>query len=255
MSLHTNMSRAEVLHRYETFRDKCQPNLYDFFNAFKPYHLVSCCAWGQAVDPAQSTGGTNSGQNGSSKSVLGGPFNPESANCLRQEIYFGTRADEFSTYNKSNNQKWLGGPASLLAVGEVDIAKQGYQLEQSKGRISMEREGTGAGQGSAYQQFLKGQQAKLKVKKILIHPGEINSFKSWPMNRKILASHSDHNEIFVWDMNLQQCVGNKHKTEPSLPNMILIGHSSQPTYALGWSNIKPIIASGNRTGQIILWDL
>lgn len=64
----------------------------------------------------------------------------------------------------------------------------------------------GGGQSnSAYQQQQKGQQAqaKLKVTKILIHPGEINSFRCWPLNRRILASHSDHHEIFIWDINQQ----------------------------------------------------
>jgi len=37
--------------------------------------------------------------------------------------------------------------------------------------------------------------------------------------------------------------------------MILTGHQSQPTYALGWSNIKPIVASGGRNGDIMLWNL
>ena len=60
-----------------------------------------------------------------------------------------------------------------------------------------------SGSQSAYQQQQKGQQAqaKLKVTKIIIHPGEINSFRSWPPNRRILASHSDHHEIFIWDVN------------------------------------------------------
>ena len=47
----------------------------------------------------------------------------------------------------------------------------------------------------------------------------------------------------------------KHKSEPSSPNMILTGHQSPPTYALGWSNIKPIVASGGRCGDIMLWNL
>ena len=88
------MNRGEIIERYETFRDRCQPNLYDFFNAYRPYHLVSCCGWGPALI--------------------------ESENCLKQEIFFGTRADENCTFNK-NTQRWYGGPASLLAVGEVDI--------------------------------------------------------------------------------------------------------------------------------------
>ena len=37
--------------------------------------------------------------------------------------------------------------------------------------------------------------------------------------------------------------------------MILVGHQSQPTYALGWSNIAPIVASGSRDGSIIVWNL
>lgn len=41
----------------------------------------------------------------------------------------------------------------------------------------------------------------MKVTKIIVHPGEINSFKCWPANRKILASHSDLKEVFVWDVD------------------------------------------------------
>jgi WD40 repeat protein len=48
---------------------------------------------------------------------------------------------------------------------------------------------------------------------------------------------------------------NKHKNDPSFPNMILIGHTSQPTYALGWCSEKPIVASGSQNGDIIIWNL
>ena len=37
--------------------------------------------------------------------------------------------------------------------------------------------------------------------------------------------------------------------------MILTGHQSPPTYALGWSSVKPIVASGGRCGDIMLWNL
>ena len=83
--------------------------------------------------------------------------------------------------------KWVGGAASILALAEVDIAQQGHQLEY---RMAME--------GGTY---VKGQQGKLKVGKILIHPGEINGFKVWPLNKRIIASHSDHQEIFLWDID------------------------------------------------------
>lgn len=92
-------------------------------------------------------------------------------------------------------------------VADVDIAKQGYVLSQaggfgsggalSHGRMAFEGNGPGG------QQSFKGLQARLQVSKILIHPGEVNSFKCWPKNRRIIASHSDLHEIYIWDINLQ----------------------------------------------------
>jgi len=93
------------------------------------------------------------------------------------------------------------------------------------------------------------------VNKILIHPGEINSFKSWAMNRRIIASHSDLHNVFVWDMNLQQCAKSKLRQDHNIPNINLVGHSSQPTYALGWSPVHPTIASGSKNGTILIWNL
>lgn len=95
----------------------------------------------------------------------------------------------------------------------------------------------------------------MKVKKILIHPGEINNFKSWVKNKRMIASHSDQHEIYIWDINLQQCVQKKTKSEPSIPNMILLGHKALPTYALAWSPLSPIVASGSRDGSILIWNL
>jgi len=48
---------------------------------------------------------------------------------------------------------------------------------------------------------------------------------------------------------------NKHQSDPSAPNLILNGHTSQPTYALGWSTEKPILASGGQNGNIVIWNL
>lgn len=95
----------------------------------------------------------------------------------------------------------------------------------------------------------------MKVTKILIHPGEINSFKCWPNNRRVIASHSDHNELFLWDMDQQPCMQSKHKQEPSFPNLILMGHTAQPTYALNWCKQAPLLASGSNNGNILIWNL
>ena len=37
--------------------------------------------------------------------------------------------------------------------------------------------------------------------------------------------------------------------------MYLTGHKAQPTYALGWSTVKPILASGSKNGSIAIWNL
>lgn len=97
-------SRTEVVQRLETFRDLCQPNLYDFYFAFWPHHLVSCCGWGPPVSGVATSSGASKGTSGPNTSQLG-PLQ----GSTRQEIFFGTRADEHSVYNGNNNQKWLGG--------------------------------------------------------------------------------------------------------------------------------------------------
>lgn len=38
----------------------------------------------------------------------------------------------------------------------------------------------------------------LKVKQIISHPGEITVIRSSPMNRKLLASKSDTNNVYIW---------------------------------------------------------
>ena len=109
--------------------------------------------------------------------------------------------------------------------------------------------------GGSQQQFYRQLPARFNVTKLLVHPGEINSFKCWPGNRRVIASHSDYCEIFVWDFNLQQSAASKMRTEPSGPNIRLKGHVTQPTYALAWSDCAPVVASGSRDGSILLWDL
>jgi hypothetical protein len=85
-------------------------------------------------------------------------------------------------------------------VAEVDFAQPGYTLKNSWGKADIS---TNVGIGGVNTQKV---QPKMKVKKILIHPGEINNFKSSVKNKRMIASHSDQHEIYIWDINLQQCV-------------------------------------------------
>ena len=45
---------------------------------------------------------------------------------------------------------------------------------------------------------------RIEVQKIIIHPGEINCLKGWAKNPKIIATHSDTKNVYVWDMQQQK---------------------------------------------------
>ena len=77
----------------------------------------------------------------------------------------------------------------------------------------------------------------------------------WPKNRSILATHSDSKKVFVWDMNSQNSVKEKVKLPASTPDLILEGHEDTADYALAWSSVAPILASGGKDKKILLWNI
>ncbi len=92
----------------------------------------------------------------------------------------------------------------------------------------------------------------LKVKHVIMHPGEVNVIRSSPSNRKILATKNDHNGVFIWTPE-------KHKISaanyPHVPDMTLLTSSSTvPNFSLVFTPTLPRImtASNNR---IELFDL
>ena len=59
----------------------------------------------------------------------------------------------------------------------------------------------------------------LKVKQIISHPGEITVIRTSPMNRKLLASKSDNNMVYLW-------TSDKYKVNPNalyanIPDLVL----------------------------------
>jgi len=43
--------------------------------------------------------------------------------------------------------------------------------------------------------------------------------------------------------------------EANRPDLILTGHTDVAAYALDWSPVDPIVASGGRDRQILLWNV
>ena len=88
-----------------------------------------------------------------------------------------------------------------------------------------------------------------------MHPGEINSLRVWEKNRRLVATHSDSRKVYLWDMQSQKTVKDKVKMPANQPDLVLEGHEAVADYALAWSPIAPIIASGGKDKKILLWDV
>ena len=100
-------NRLDALSRFETFRNVCQHTLYDFYWPFRPFHLVSCAGWGAKVPPKQPQPSLLLPKPlGNNEEETRGA---QASSSLRQEIYFGTRADDACSFDMGGSQKWVGG--------------------------------------------------------------------------------------------------------------------------------------------------
>ena len=96
---------------------------------------------------------------------------------------------------------------------------------------------------------------RISVKRIISHPFEINCLKPWGMNRKIVCSHTDSKEVYLWDLNYQEDAEYKDNVPANTPDLILKGHTDIACYALDWHKTKPIVASGGKDKNVLLWNL
>jgi WD40 repeat protein len=87
----------------------------------------------------------------------------------------------------------------------------------------------------------------LKVKQIISHPGEITVIRSSPMNRRLLASKSDTNSVYLWTSDKYKAGnGNNFSNNPDIT--LLTTKSEKHNYALRFTPSLPriISASGNK---------
>lgn len=160
----------------------------------------------------------------------------ENETMIRQEVIFGCRTD--GIYHKSNNQ-W-DGVCSLIVLGEVDIPKRGYTIPKRLDSVSTS---------------VKDMKRRINVKKVISHPYEVNCLKAWDVNRKLICSHTDSKDVFVWDLFNQDDTEYKENATANVPDLILKGHTDIACYALDWHKTQPIVASGGRDNKILLWNL
>lgn len=60
----------------------------------------------------------------------------------------------------------------------------------------------------------------MEVQKVIVHPGEINCLKCWPKNQRIIATHSDTKNVYVWDFKQQKNATDRINIEANIPDLV-----------------------------------
>ena len=98
----------------------------------------------------------------------------------------------------------------------------------------------------------------------IIHPGEVNNMRSFgSLNPDVLVTHTDSEELYVWDVKRQpgrsfkECrVRNDDANyKPSTPDLILSGHTEFAEFALDCHAKEYKVASGGRDTNVLVWHL
>ena len=140
---------------------------------------------------------------------------------------------------------------SFLAMGEVLFPNPGYYFT-----------------AESISAFKTAPKRHINVTKVLLHPGEVNTIKTWNKNPNIIGTHSDSSYVFIWDMQRQPNSEENKDIPASLPDLMYIiyiyiyiyiyrleGHVGMAPYALAWSPNSPIVASGGYDHNVMVWDL
>ena len=54
----------------------------------------------------------------------------------------------------------------------------------------------------------------MKIKQIISHPGEVTVIRTSPINKKILASKNDANEVYLWTSDRYKMSNNNYPSNP-----------------------------------------
>lgn len=98
----------------------------------------------------------------------------------------------------------------------------------------------------------------LHVRKTIYHPGEINRLRECLSHPDWVATHTDSQLTYVWNIQTQKDRKAKDPSqEPNMPDIILKGHMDYAEYALA-SGREPGVAcfaSGGKDKLVCLWAL
>ncbi|KAG2502120.1 hypothetical protein HYH03_000612 [Edaphochlamys debaryana] len=114
------------------------------------------------------------------------------------------------------------------------------------------------------------------IQKTVHHPGEVNKVRELPQHPEVVVTHTDSKKLFVWNMERQpdrrpQAAGlssaksrrdkasdraaGSGPSDPSVPDLVLVGHEDEALFPLACSTAEPRVASGGNDHLVLLWDL
>lgn len=87
----------------------------------------------------------------------------------------------------------------------------------------------------------------MKIKNVITHPGEVIIIRTSPVNKKILASKTDMNEVYLWTSDKYKI--NSNIAYSNIPDLVLnTSKSDKPNYAMKFAPtlMRLITASGSK---------
>eukprot|EP01083_Nonionella_stella_P031803 87059_1 len=91
--------------------------------------------------------------------------------------------------------------------------------------------------------------------KRIIHPGPILRIKQMRDLPQIVATHTQHKYVFLWNTLTQHDRDMVNNSDPNTPELILKGHKKDAVYALDFSHKDHGVASGSKDERICVWNI
>ncbi|QDZ19234.1 WD40 repeat domain-containing protein [Chloropicon primus] len=159
-----------------------------------------------------------------------GPVEKEEKYKRRQKIYLSEQTDPASVGTTDVNK---------LLVGHADVIKP---------KVAS---------GDSLSTFLDLSRSPfIKIKKQIYHPGEVNRIRESPLDKSIVATHTDSCWTYLWNMEKQpDRTADKDYRQLSQADMILEGHKDNAEYALAASSQDYSFASGGKDKLVLLWSI
>jgi histone-binding protein RBBP4 len=94
--------------------------------------------------------------------------------------------------------------------------------------------------------------------KTLFHPGEVNKITDLPHHPSIIITHTDAPHVLLWNFDTQPDragAGCGNPAMPSTADLVLEGHEQNAEFALATSTASPLVSSGGKDCNVLLWNV